>query len=283
MIYLQMLLNSLKEDKIRLFFIYFFQDTILFLIRAIVFSLILYIGNKICQKLQKYLDKLPVLKKDPGALHFIKSFTKLGINLIFFFLGLLAFGFSEGSVATMISAVSLGIGISLKEFLSNFAGGLVLFFTKPFKIGNFIEVNDVMGDVVKIDIFSTHINGLDSRRIIIPNNVMISGNIINYDSNEVRRIKLLIGVSYDSDMGKVIQTLNEIAKSYPGLDKTKENFINTFKYSDSAIEILFIVWAPTKEYYKTRGELMAHILTIFKQENINIPFNILDVRLAENK
>ncbi|MEG1977755.1 MAG: mechanosensitive ion channel, partial [Cetobacterium sp.] len=150
-------------------------------------------------------------------------------------------------------------------------------------IGNFIKINGVMGEVSKIEVFSTHINSLDGRRIIIPNNAMISGNIINYDTNLFRRIKLMLSVSYDSDMKKVISILENIAKTYEGLDKTRENFINTMQYGDSSINILFMVWTPTKGYYKVRGELMSYILEVFNKENIDVPFNILDVNLSENK
>ncbi|MEG1364179.1 MAG: mechanosensitive ion channel, partial [Cetobacterium sp.] len=140
--------------------------------------------------------------------------------------------------------------------------------------------NGVMGEVFRIEVFSTHINSLDSKRIIIPNNVMISGNIINYDSNEVRRIKLMLSVSYSSDMKKVMSVLKNLASTYEGLDYSMENFINVMEYGDSSINILFMVWTKTEGYYKVRGELMSYIIELFTKENIDVPFNILDVTLT---
>lgn len=259
------------------------HDAIEFLIRALVFILILYLGSYFTKKVDKYIDKIPVVNQDINTKQFTKSVTKLGLNVTFFLIGLLAFGFSEGSIATMISAIGLGVGISLKEFLSNLAGGVVLFFTRPFSIGNFIKINGVMGEVAKIEVFSTYITSLDGRRVIVPNNVMISGNIVNYDANLFRRIKLMLSVSYDSDMKKVISILENIASTYEGLNKDRENFIHTMEYGDSSINILFMVWTPTKGYYKVRGELMAYILEVFNKEGVNVPFNILDVNVSENK
>ena len=259
------------------------HDAIEFLIRTFVFIIILYLGSYFTKKVDKYIDKIPVVNQDINTKQFTKSVTKLGLNVMFFLIGLLAFGFSEASIATMISAIGLGVGISLKEFLSNLAGGVVLFITRPFSIGNFIKINGVMGEVAKIEVFSTYITSLDGRRVIVPNNVMISGNIINYDANLFRRIKLMLSVSYDSDMKKVISILENIANTYEGLNRDRENFIHTMEYGDSSINILFMVWTPTNGYYKVRGELMAYILEVFNKEGVNVPFNILDVNVTESK
>ena len=124
---------------------------------------------------------------------------------------MLMFGFKEQSIITMISAISLGIGISLKEFLSNFAGGVVILFSRPFTVGNFIEMNDIMGEVSEIGVFSTRVNTLDSRKIIIPNNVVISKNIINYDANKYRRIQLTVPIAYEADPRKAIAELYDLS------------------------------------------------------------------------
>lgn len=275
--------SALKNNKGETILESLGYDILTFLFRLLAFLIVLYLGKYLVKKVDEYIGKATVLNADINTKQFTRSITKLGLNLIVFLIGLLIFGFSEGSIATMISAIGLGVGISLKEFLSNLAGGVVLFFSRPFVIGNFIKINGVMGEVSKIEVFSTHINSLDGRRIIIPNNAMISGNIINYDTNLFRRIKLMLSVSYDSDMKKVISILENIAQTYEGLDKTRENFINTMQYGDSSINVLFMVWTPTQGYYKVRGELMAYILEVFNKENIDVPFNILDVNLSENK
>ncbi|MEG2351710.1 MAG: mechanosensitive ion channel [Cetobacterium sp.] len=271
---------SLKDGQGKLFVQLLFEGMLTFTIRLIIFGLILFIGSRIIKKIISSLDKIPYVEQDLSTKQFTKSIIKLGLYIIFFLIGLLAFGFSESSIATMISAIGLGVGISLKDFLSNIAGGVVIFFYKPFKVGNFIKVNGVMGEVFRIEVFSTHINSLDSKRIIIPNNVMISGNIINYDSNEVRRIKLMLSVSYSSDMKKVMSVLKNLASTYEGLDYSMENFINVMEYGDSSINILFMVWTKTEGYYKVRGELMSYIIELFTKENIDVPFNILDVTLT---
>ncbi|MCJ8342751.1 MAG: mechanosensitive ion channel [Cetobacterium sp.] len=274
--------NILRDERGENILHKLFYESIDFLIRLLIFLIFLYIGSLCVKKILKYFDKLPALNSDLSTQQFIRSIIKIGLYGIFVVIGLLLFGFSESSIATMISAIGLGIGISLKEFLSNFAGGIIIFFTRPFVVGNFIKINGVMGEVYKISVFSTEINSLDSRRIIIPNTVMISNNLINFDSNDYRRIQLTVSVAYGSNLKQVIDILNKIANTYPDLDKTKENFINTMTYGDSSLNILFLVWTKREGYYKVRGELMAYILDKLTEEKVDIPFNTLTVNIEKD-
>ena len=255
------------------------NDALIFLIKLFIFLLILYIGKKITEIILKYIEKVSRNRIDPGAKQFSKSFIKLGLYIIFFLFGLLVFGFKEQSIITMISAVGLGVGISLKGFLSNFAGGVVILFTRPFTGGEYIEVNGAFGEVYKIDVFSTHINTLDSKRVIIPNNVMINSNVINHDANEYRRIKLTVPVAYECDQNKAVEVLERISKTFEGLETERKSFINIMSYGDSSVNIYFIVWARREHYYSTRSRLMAYIIKVFNEENIEIPYNKLEVNL----
>lgn len=255
------------------------NDALIFLIKLLIFLLILYIGKKITEIILKYIEKVSRNRIDPGAKQFSKSFIKLGLYIIFFLFGLLVFGFKEQSIITMISAVGLGVGISLKGFLSNFAGGVVILFTRPFTVGEYIEVNGAFGEVYKIDVFSTHINTLDSKRVIIPNNVMINSNVINHDANEYRRIKLTVPVAYECDQNKAVEVLERISKTFEGLETERKSFINIMSYGDSSVNIYFIVWARREHYYNTRSKLMAYIIKVFNEENIEIPYNKLEVNL----
>lgn len=282
MSYFQQITALLQDEKGNGVMDLFFQTAIKFSVRLIFFMVILFIGSFFVRRATRSLDRISLKKVDVESKQFANSIIKIGLYTIVFVIGLLAFGFTESSIATMISAIGLGVGISLKEFLSNLAGGIIIFFTKPYRIGNFIKVNGVMGEVNSIEIFSTSINSLDSRRIIIPNNIMLSGNIINFDSNEYRRIKLMLSVSYDSDMKKVMEVLNNIAATYEGLDRTRENFINVMQYGDSSINILFMVWTKTEGYYKVRGDLMSYIIQVFDKEGINVPYNTMDINVTEN-
>lgn len=280
------IVKNIEDKNGNLIFQVFAADAVILFIKVTVFMFIMYIG-KICVKLaDKYIDKISLKKIDKGAKQFTKSFIKLGIYTVFFLLGMLMFGFKEQSIITMISAIGLGIGISLKEFLSNFAGGVVILFSRPFTVGNFIEMNDVMGEVSEIGVFSTCINTLDSRKIIIPNNVVISKNIINYDANKYRRIQLDIPIAYEADPKIAVAELKNIAETFPGIENSRPPFINIMSYESSSVNIEFLVWTENKgfhDYYNTRGNLMQHIIKKFGEKNIEIPYNKIDVHLYNEK
>ncbi|WP_130890561.1 mechanosensitive ion channel family protein [Fusobacterium ulcerans] len=272
-------ITSLENSDGEKIFKVILNDALIFLVKLLIFLLIIYIGKKITWVVLKYIDKVSKDRIDQGAKQFSKSFIKLGLYIIFFLFGLLVFGFKEQSIITMISAVGLGVGISLRGFLSNFAGGVVILFTRPFTVGEYIEVNGAFGEVYKIDVFSTHINTLDSKRVIIPNNVMINSNVINHDVNDYRRIKLVVPVSYECDQNRAVEVLKNISETFEGLEKERKNFINIMSYGDSSVNIYFIVWTRREHYYSVRSKLMAHIIKVFNDENIEIPYNKLEVNL----
>lgn len=272
-------ITALENEDGKKIFEVMVNDAISLCIKVLVFILIFYIGKKLINIILNYVDLMSKDRFDIGARQFSKSFIKLGMYIILFLIGLLVFGFKEQSVITMISAVGLGVGISLKGFLSNIAGGVVILFTKPFTVGEYIEVNGAFGEVYKIDVFSTHINTLDSERVIIPNNVMLSSNVINHDANEYRRIKLEIPVSYEYDQKRAVEILENISKTYEGLEHDRKPFINIMGCGDSSVNIYFIVWTKREGYYRTRGNLIAHVIEVFNKENIEIPYNKLDINI----
>lgn len=274
------IIKNIEDKNGNLIFQVFVSDVVILLVKIIIFIIVMYIGKYAVGLVDKYVDKVPLSKIDAGAKQFTKSFIKLGLYGIFFLFAMLIFGFKEQSIITMISAISLGIGISLKEFLSNFAGGVVILFSRPFTVGNFIEMNDTMGEVCEIGVFSTQINTLDSRKIIIPNNVVISKNIINYDANKYRRIQLTVPIAYEVDPKVAIAELQDIAKTFKGIENDRTPFINVMSYEGSSINIEYLVWTKNNgyhDYYNTRGDLMQYIVERFSEKKIEIPYNKLDV------
>lgn len=283
------IIKNVEDKNGNLIFQIFVTDAVILLIKIISFIIIMYVGKFFVNAVDKYVDKISINKIDAGAKQFTKSFVKLGIYGIFFLFAMLMFGFKEQSIITMISAISLGIGISLKEFLSNFAGGVVILFSRPFTVGNFIEMNDAVGEVSEIGVFSTCINTLDSRKIIIPNNVVISKNITNYDANKYRRIQLTVPIAYEADPRAAVLELQDITKTFKGIENDRIPFINIVSYGSSSVNIEYLVLTENKgyhDYYNVRGDLMQYIIKRFAEKNIEIPYNKLDVHFYnydENK
>ena len=117
-------------------------------------------------------------------------------------------GFNIASLITTLGAATVAIGLALQDSLKNVASGITILINKPFKVGDFLETGGLQGTVTKIDISNTRLLTLDNKEIIIPNSNISASNIINYSSQENRRVDLSYGVSYntDIDFAKLIQS-----------------------------------------------------------------------------
>lgn len=202
-------------------------------------------------------------------------------NLIFWSLRILVFitvisklGIPTTSFVAILGAAGLAIGLSLQGSLSNFAGGILIILMKPFKLGNFIEAQGVLGTVKEIKIFSTVLTSPENKEITIPNASLSNGVIINYSANGIRRVDMTIAVSYDADLQLVKSTLKNILTSIPEVLETPEPIIYINDLGPSSIE--FIVRPYTKNDYilKVRSDLFEKCKMEFKKLDMDIPYPI---------
>ncbi len=203
-----------------------------------------------------------------------------GLALTFVVIAALSqLGIETTSLAAIIAAAGLAIGLSLQSSLSNLASGVMIIMFRPFKIGDFIEAAGVSGSVEEISIFTTNIKTGDNKKVIVPNGKVTSGTITNYSANKTRRIDLVVGVSYDDDLKKVKAVLSKIlAKEKRILDKP-EPAIAVLDLADNAVNLYVRPWVKTSEYGSVRGDLLEIIKTTFDKEGISMPYPQRDVRV----
>lgn len=202
-------------------------------------------------------------------------------NLIFWSLRILLIvtvisklGIPTTSFVAILGAAGLAIGLSLQGSLSNFAGGILIILMKPFKLGNFIEAQGVLGTVKEIKIFSTVLTSPENKEITIPNASLSNGVIINYSANGIRRVDMTIAVGYDADLQLVKSTLKNILTSIPEVLEAPEPIIYINELGPSSIE--FIVRPYTKNDYilKVRSDLFEKCKMEFKKLDMDIPYPI---------
>ncbi|MCI6339719.1 MAG: mechanosensitive ion channel, partial [Campylobacter sp.] len=173
-------------------------------IRFIVSLLIFFVGKWIIGKLSFIIEKvISRIKIDPMLSGFLLNIIK---TLLFIFVVLAALsnlGIETTSFIAVLGAVGLAIGMSFKDTFSNIGAGVLIIFFRPFKLGDFIEINGVSGRAGEINLFSTLIHTSDNRTIIMPNSQVIANRIINYSLQEFRRVDLVFGIEYSEDIKKV--------------------------------------------------------------------------------
>lgn len=231
------------------------------------------IGSWIIKKITKATGKV-MAKKD-----YDESLQKFLVNLISWILKILLIvtilaklGVETTSFAALLAAVGLAIGMALQGSLANFAGGVLLMIFKPIKIGDLIEAQGAIGVVKEIEIFTTKLTGLSNREIIIPNGSLSNGNIINYTTEGTRRVDLIFGVGYDSDIKNTKNVLLEVLTSHPKVLRDPIPTVNVLELADSSINFAVRPWCKSEDYWTVYFEVTEKTKEALDTAGIEIPY-----------
>ncbi|HWU68768.1 MAG TPA: mechanosensitive ion channel domain-containing protein [Stenotrophobium sp.] len=191
-------------------------------------------------------------------------------------------GVEATSAAAVLGGAALAIGLSLQQQLSSLAAGVILIIFRPFKKGDFIELGSgVKGTVEEIKIVHTRLHTSDNRELIVPNSAITTNNIINYSVRQLRRVELIIGIGYDSDLLRAKQLLHEIVADTQGALKTPEPTINVNELGASSVNLNVWCWVKTSDYALVRGNLLESIKLRFDREGVNLPFPQMDLHVRQ--
>ena len=249
------------------------QMLIDFAIKLFVALAIVFIGKFVANMVRQAVVKIMRHKgMDDAIISFISS---LLYGMLFFIVIVAAIshlGFNTTSLVAIVGAAGLAIGLALQGSLSNFASGVLLIVFKPFKSGDFIEVSGVSGIVEKILIFSTQLRTGDNKTVIIPNGAITSGTITNYSTKPMRRIDLIIGVSYDADLAKTKALLHKLVSADERVLKDQAVTVGVSELADSSVNFVVRPWVKSTDYWPTYFDLLEKIKTELDREGIEIPF-----------
>lgn len=258
----------------------FTLTTILILLVKIllVFFIGRYVINFIIKQLKKLLDKKSF---DP----ILESFALSMVKFLLFFVLIMAIleivGVKTTSLIAILGAASLAVGLALQSNLSNFASGVIIVTLKPFKIGDYVEVGGKSGTIVEIGIFHSTLKTIDNKKILIPNSAVTNNAITNYTAYSERRIDLVIGVSYDSNIEFVKKTLHEIVEAHELILADKPVLIRMGEMSESSINFFVRVWTFTDNYWDVYYDLNEQIKTKFSEVGISIPYPHVTVEMKK--
>jgi small conductance mechanosensitive channel len=199
------------------------------------------------------------------ALVIISVFGTLGVEMV--------------SFAAILGGASLAIGMALSGNLSNFAGGVIILIFKPFKIGDLIEAQGHTGFVNSIQIFSTFLKTTDNKTIIIPNGGLSTGSMVNYSTEETRRVDWTVGCGYGDDLKKVKETLQGLIDADSRILKSPASFIAVSELGDSSVNFTVRGWVNSSDYWGVFFDMNENVYNEFNKQGINIPFPQMDVHL----
>lgn len=238
------------------------------------------VGLKLTSWIAKLIRTSPKLDKlDMSLRSFLTSFVKIAMYTILVVTVAMILGVPATSFITILASCGVAVGLALQGSLSNFAGGLMILFFKPFKVGDFIEASGETGTVVEISVVYTGLLTVDNKRITIPNGTLTNSIIKNYSSEELRRVDLAFNVAYDSDDQKVKSIIQDIIDAHPQALKEPEAFIRMSEHSDSALVYTVRIWCKNSDYWAVYFDVLEGVKASFDKNGITIPFPQMDVHI----
>ncbi|WP_107669224.1 mechanosensitive ion channel family protein [Cyanothece sp. BG0011] len=218
----------------------------------------------------------------------VQDTTALIVNYTLIFLGtivvLQVWGLDLSSLTVFASVLGVGIGLGLQGIAKEFVSGLVLIFERPIQVGDFVEVDELMGTVERISVRSTEIRTLDQISVILPNSRFLESEVINWShSSPISRLKIPVGVAYGSNLEAVRKVLIDTAKNHRDILSIPSPQVFFSEFGDSSLNFNLLVWIskPYKQF-QIKSDLYFKIDSKFREEGIEIPFPQRDLHFRSS-
>jgi small conductance mechanosensitive channel len=192
--------------------------------------------------------------------------------LIIGFVGIMALGQMGVQITPLIAGIGVaGVGASLamQGILGNLVAGLTIIFSKPFAIGEYIELLGVYGQVTDISLFSTTLLHTDNSRVIVPNRKIVGEILHNYGN--IRQLDLTAGVSYSADITLALSTVHDILQQNPTVLKEPAPVVGIASLNDSSIALAIKPWVKVEDFVPAQAAIYQAIIERFRDRNIEIP------------
>ena len=243
-----------------------------------IFTLL--VGLWIIRMVHRGIDKaMDQAKVEPTLQRFLLSLANVLLKGVLFVSVITMIGVETTSFIAMLGAAGLAVGLALQGSLANFAGGVLILFFKPFKLGDVIEAQGYTGIVHEIQIFNTILRTLDNQQVIIPNGLLSNNCIKNVFAEETRRVDLKFGVSYSDDVAHVRAVLEEVIAKDTRILSEPSHDIFLAEHGDSSINFIVRVWVDSDDYWPVYFAMHEAVKLAFDAQGISIPFPQRDVHM----
>ncbi len=260
-------------------------EVLLPLLQNLVVALLIYlVGTWIARRLVTFIDKVMNLRGFDAALRgFLSAVLSVVFTIVVILIAAEQLGLNTTSLLALLGAAGLAVALALKDSLSNFAAGVMLITFKPFTVGHYIEAGGTAGTVEKVTIFNTILRSPDNRVITVPNSQMYSDSITNYSARPTRRLDLVFGISYDDDMRKTRDLIQQVLDADERVLQDPAPTIAVNELAESSVNFIVRPWCATDDYWPLRWHLIENIKRSFDENGISIPFPQRDVHVKEKK
>ena len=267
------MIQSLQEEYIIPWGINIVTALLVFIVGRLVVSVIMALFKRVLGR----------TRMDQMLVEFLASILSALLLLFVIVASLDQLGVDTSSLIAIVGAAGLAIGLSLQDSLKNFAAGVMLIVFRPFRAGDFVEAGGVSGIVENITVFNTVMRTGDNREVIVPNGSIYTGVITNYSKRKTRRVDLVFGIGYDSDLREAKRILQTIVQEDERILKESEPVIAVSELADSSVNFIVRPWVKSEDYWKVLWDMNETVKLRFDEAGISIPFPQMDVHLHKTE
>jgi small conductance mechanosensitive channel len=240
--------------------------------RIVGAAIILAVGVWLAKIIRHHLQRVLVARKlDSTIVYFADSCVRVIVYGVVIIAALHRLGVETTSLVAMLGAAGLAIGMALRGQLSNVASGLLIILFRPFSVGNYIEAGGTAGVVEKIELMSTQVRMPDNVTVIIPNSRLTADKVINYSRNDIRRLDIVLGMGYKTDLKKIREVLQDIIEKEDLILKEPQPSIIVKELGDKGVKIEAGMWVRYQDYLEAKVRLNEKIKERLDSEEIPLP------------
>ena len=255
-------------------------------IKIIIAIIIFMIGRVIIKWIRKSIRySFQVKETDAGIATFVDSMVKFGLYILLIIIIAGNLGIELSSITVLFASAGVGVSLALQDFITNFAGGIMILLLRPFTVGDYIieDTNKNEGTVKEIKIFYTKLMTIENKVIVIPNGKLMNNSLTHVTERDERRLDLKVGISYESDLKKAKEILERLLLSHKDILTNEDWKVFVDSLADSSVVLGIRAYVKMEKYWDTRWELLEQIKLTFDEEGIEIPYNQLTVHMQEKE
>lgn len=252
-------------------------------IRVLLALVVFFIGVQVIKLVRGIVRRsLKRGNADIGVSQFLDSFIKTVLYILLLFMIASGFGLDATSVVALLGSAGVAIGLAIQGSLSNFAGGVLILLLKPFRVDDYIKVDNDghEGTVKEIQLFYTKLSTPNNHVVIIPNGTLSNSSILNMSTLTERRMDILVGISYDADIRQAREVIMKVLEEDESVLATKDRRVFVDTLADSGVNLNVRCWADNETYWECKWRITEKIKYALDEAGISIPYPQLDVHIA---
>jgi small conductance mechanosensitive channel len=248
------------------------------LVAILILTAGFFVAGWVARAFERALNRLDL---EPPVRQLLSRVVRVLVIGLFAIMALQNLGVELLPLIAGLGVAGAGIALATQGVLSNMVAGLTIIFTKPYRVGEYIAIAGVEGQVEAITLFNTALTHPDRSRIIVPNRKVVGEILHNY--GRIRQCEIQVGVAYESDLALALGTIRDLVHANSRVLAEPAPVIQVVMLADSAVQIAIKPWVAVADYGAVVGELNLSLVEELRQRGIGIPYPQREVRLIGGK